>query len=55
MDIEKIAESIVTGLNNLDNRITTVEKCAFKYREYQIEIVLNHLREMVQPKRFSGF
>lgn len=46
----KIAESIVDGLSNLENRSTNIDKIAHSYRELQIEIVLNHLRHLAaQP------
>lgn len=46
MKIRKVAESIIDGLNNLENRTKTIQKMAYSYRAMQIEIVLNHLRHL---------
>ena len=46
MKIRKVAESIVRDLNNLDLRSKTTQKIAYSYKDKQIEIVLNHLREV---------
>ena len=45
-EIRKIAESIVRDLNNLENRSKTIQKLAYPYKEKQVEIVLNHLRDL---------
>ncbi len=41
-----IAESIIKGLDNLDNQTKVTDKIAHKYRDKRIEIVLNHLRHL---------
>lgn len=47
-EIRKIAESIVRDLNNLENRSKTIQKLAYPYKEKQVEIVLNHLRQLIK-------
>ena len=54
MEIRKIAESIVNGLSNLENRTKTVQKIAYPYREKQVEIVLNHLRPLTNRSSRAG-
>ena len=48
IDIRKIAETIVRDLNNLDLRSKTIQKLAYPYKEKQVEIVLNHLRQLTK-------
>ena len=47
MKIRTVAESIVNGLDKLHNNSTTIDKINHSYKDIQIEIVLNHLREMM--------
>ena len=49
IEIRKVAECIVRDLNSLENRLKTVQKMAHSYTKMQIEIVLNHLRDLT-PK-----
>ena len=42
----KIAESIVKGLDRLTNITTTIDKCSHNYHQMQVEIVLEHLRQL---------
>jgi len=46
MEIRKIAESIVKGLNNFENKSSAIDKISHSYTDYQIEIVLEHLRHL---------
>ena len=55
MEIRKIAESIVDGLSNLENRTKTIQKMAYSYKEKQLEIVFNHLRHLTsRSSRAAG-
>lgn len=46
LKIKKVAENILKDLYNLDHRTKTVQKIAYSYRDKQLEIILNHLREL---------
>lgn len=41
-----IAESIIKGLDNLDNHTKMTDKICHKYHDMRIEIVLEHLRHL---------
>lgn len=51
MEMREIAESIVAGLNNLDTKSKAIDKIAHSYTSQQVEIVLNHLRQLRPAKQ----
>lgn len=46
MKTEKIAENIVDGLSNLENKSSSISKISHTYKNIQIAIVLDHLHPL---------
>jgi len=45
-DIDKIAQSIITGLDRLNNTTSTTVKISQNYNRIRKEIILEHLRHI---------